>query len=320
METLKTAVIGVGGMGQHHARVYSELKNSELVGIADLNLERAREISGKYGGFPYKDFKEMLEKEKPDAVSVAVPTKFHANVGCEVLKHTNALVEKPIADTLENGQKIVDTARANNKILMVGQIERFNPAIEFFKEWADKKKIEYLSLNAIRINPPIFRPGLDTGVIIDLAIHDVDTIRFLTKKEVSEVFASGRKIIKDSPGEDHAHIWMKMDGVSASVIANRVSSRKVRKLGVVFHGGYAEVDYIAQRIKLYAQYGTTNKKLLWHPERTLELRQEEPLKKELSHFIDSVSNNKQPRVTGEDALESLKIVLKAEKIVRRGLK
>ncbi len=316
METLKTAVIGVGMMGQNHARVYSELKNSELVGIADINLERARELSKKYGGFPYKDYKEMLEKEKPDAVSVVVPTRLHAKIGCDVLEKTNALIEKPIADSIENAQLLIDAARKNNRIMLVGQIERFNPVVEFFKDWADKKGIRYLSLNAIRVGLPVFRPGIDTGVILDLAIHDVDVIRYLTGKEVSRVDALGIKLLDNTPGEDHAHIWMNMGAASASIVVNWVSSRKIRKLGVVFHNGYAEIDYIGQRIKLYAQYGRPNDRLLWHPERVLELKHEEPLKKEISHFLDCITHGKQPKVTGEDALESLKVVLEAEKIAR----
>ena len=315
METLKTAVIGVGGMGQHHARVYSELKNSELVGIADIDIERAREISKKYGGFPYKDYKEMLEKEKPDAVSVAVPTRLHSKIGMDVLEVTNALIEKPIADSIQNAEALIKKAREKSHILMVGQIERFNPVVEFFKDWAERKKLKYLSLNAIRVGLPIFRPGLDTGVILDLAIHDVDIIRYLTGKEPTRIDAFGLKLLDNTPGEDHAHIWMDMGEVSASVIVNWVSSRKIRRLGVVFNNGYAELDYIDQKIRLYAQYGRPDDRLLWHPERVIELKREEPLKRELAHFLECILNNKEPKVTGEDALESLKIVINAQKIV-----
>ena len=319
METLKTAVIGAGMMGKNHIRIYSELKNSELVGIADINFEKALELSKKYGGNAYKDYREMLKKEKPDAVSVVVPTRLHSKIGCDVLKYSNILVEKPIADTVENAEKLINTAEKNNKVLLVGQIERFNPVVDFFKEWADRKKIHYLSLNAIRVGLPIFRPGIDTGVVLDLAIHDIDIIRYLTGKEVNKIDAFGVKLLKETPGEDHAHIWMRLNGISASIVVNWVSSRKIRKLGIVFNKGYAEIDYIEQKIILYAQYGRPNDKLLWHPERILELKYEEPLKNEIKHFLDCVTYRKKPKIDGKDALESLKVALEAEKIIKRRL-
>ena len=135
METLRTAVIGTGQMGQHHVRIYSEFPYSDLVGISDIDLKVVDNLAKKYNTKSYSDYREMIEREKPDAVSIAVPTHMHEKIASEILKDTSVLVEKPISDTEDGALSIINAARKSGNTLMVGQIERFNPVIQYFRSW-----------------------------------------------------------------------------------------------------------------------------------------------------------------------------------------
>ncbi len=311
METLRTAVIGAGMMGRNHVRVYSELRGSELVAVVDVDFSKAKEVADKYGCNAYRDFEEMLRKEKPDAVSVVVPTKLHADVGCKVLEQTNALVEKPIADTMENARKLVDKAEESGNILMIGHIERFNPAVEYLKDWVEKKKARYLAFNIVRVGVPAPRAGITTGVVVDLGIHDIDIVRYLTGENVLEVRAKTMELLGRGV-EDHAQIWMSLENCSASIVTNWVSPRKIRHMYVTLDKAFIHLNYITQTLEIYTNEEEPDPRLLWHPAKIIELKFEEPLKRELAHFLDCVRKNAEPLVTGEDAMESLRVALEAE--------
>ncbi len=317
METLRTAVIGTGQMGRHHARIYSELCQSELVGIADIDMERARALADKYGTKAYRDYRDMLEKEKPDAVSVAVPTKLHSLVGERVLEHSNLLVEKPIADSEENARKLIETAKNNEKKLMVGQIERFNPVISYFKEWVRNNECRYMAFNIVRIGLPNPRAGITSGVILDLGIHDIDMVRYLTGEEVLNIDARALSFFESTKFEDHAQIWLKMKDVSASIVTNWTSPVKVREMYVTLDKAFVRINYLTQSMEVSMKdNGDLDRRLIGYPKKEINLKYVEPLRREIEEFLRSIDEDRKPAVSGEDALNSLRIALSAEKIAR----
>ena len=319
METLKTAVIGTGQMGQHHARIYSELQNSELVGIADIDIERAKELSRKYGTNPYKDYREMLEKERPDAVSIAVPTSFHSTVGKDALQYSNILVEKPISDSLEGAESMIKAAEENEKKLMVGHIERFNPVIRYFEEWVKKQGCRYLAFNIVRIGLPNPRAGITSGVILDLGIHDIDMIRHLTGETVVKIDAKAMSFFEKTKYEDHAQIWIKMNNSSASIVTNWTSPVKIREMDVTLDKAFVKINYLSQTMEISMRNSDElDPRMIGYPTKHISIRYREPLKIEIEEFLRSIGEDKEPPVTGEDSLESLKIALEAERIVRSG--
>lgn len=309
METLKTAVIGTGNMGRHHVRVYSELDKSELVGIADLDIKRTEGLAKEYNTKAYKDYADLLSKEKPDCVSVVVPTKFHPTIGCKVLQQANALVEKPIAYTEKEALKIIKAAEDNGKKLMIGQIERYNPVIQHFVNNTDKR--EFLSFNIMRLGPYIPK-SRTTGVILDMGIHDIDLIRYITGEEPEQVHASCMHInIKDF--EDHAHVFLRTPSVTASLISNWISPLKIRHMYATLKTKFIYMNFVTQR---YVEYEKGTE--LDEPIKTeVIIEKEEPLKKELEAFLECISKNTSSPISGEDGLESLKVALRATRIAYR---
>ncbi|NMB59984.1 MAG: Gfo/Idh/MocA family oxidoreductase, partial [Chloroflexi bacterium] len=187
---LKTAVIGVGSMGKNHARVYSELAEANLVAVSDANAATAEAIGKTFGAAAYSDYRELLEKEKPEAVSVAVPTAMHEQVVTDVLNSgANVLVEKPIAATIEEGQRLIALAKQKNLKLQVGHIVRFNPAIQELKKRLNAGELGRIYQVFCRRAGPFPARIRDVGVVIDLAPHDVDIIRFLTGLDPIRLFA-----------------------------------------------------------------------------------------------------------------------------------
>jgi len=187
---IKVAIIGVGSMGKNHARVYSELPEAKLVAVADADSKTVESVAAKYGLHAYADYREMLEKEKPQAVSVAVPTALHERVGIEALEAgAHVLIEKPIAATLEEGQRLIERARALGRQLMVGHIVRFNPAMQALKQKLINGELGRIFQIFCRRAGPFPARIRDVGVVVDLAPHDVDVMRFLTGSTPNRVYA-----------------------------------------------------------------------------------------------------------------------------------
>ncbi|NJF25179.1 UDP-N-acetylglucosamine 3-dehydrogenase [Thermococcus sp. Bubb.Bath] len=308
---LRVGVVGVGMMGQHHVRVYSELAKEgkvELVGIADANFERAKELAKKYGTTPYADYRELV-KEKLDAVSIAVPTSLHREVALEFIKAgTSVLVEKPIADTIENGQTIIKAAEEAGVTLAVGHIERFNPAVLRLKELIDRGELgKIVTITAKRVGPMAARIR-DVGIIIDLGVHDIDVISYLFGERVKTVYSRAGNVLHPAGVEDHALITIGFEDGSGIVETNWLTPHKTRTLNVVGTGGIAYLDYIEQSLKLYNHE--------WIKEAKIQKR--EPLRNELEHFIECVETGKRPIVDGEAGLHALKVALLAQESARTG--
>ena len=299
---IRVGVIGAGAMGQHHVRIYSEMENVELVGISDVSDARVKELSEKYDTKGFTDYNELLA-EGLDAVSIVVPTTLHMPVGLDVIASgANLLVEKPIADSLENAEILTRAADDAGVKLMVGHIERFNPAVTKLKEIIDSGLLgKIVSISARRVGP--YNPRIrDVGVILDIGVHDIDVISYLYSKRVNEVYSIAGADIHSF--EDHAVIVLRYDHEFSGIVeTNWLTPHKVRNLTVIGVSGVAYLDYIDQTVELHDGE--------WI--RKAKVEKAEPLKRELEHFIDSISNGTKPVTSGADGIHALEVAMAAIK-------
>jgi len=286
-------------MGQHHARIYFEL-DCELVGVADKNFEQAKKIGERYGTAYYKDYEELLDKV--DAVSIAIPTSMHKKVATDFIKRgIHCLVEKPIASTIEEAKEMIKEAERNGVKLMVGHVERFNPAVTKLKELVEKGTLGKLILISTRRVGPFVSRIRDVGIIIDSATHDIDIARYLVGKDPINVFAKSGRV--KSEKEDHAIVVLDFGDVAASIEVNWFTPHKVRSLVATGTEGIAYLDYIKQELDVHSG----GEKIVQKIDKV------EPLKLELKHFLDCIQNNTKPLVDGHEGLKVLEIAIKASK-------
>jgi UDP-N-acetylglucosamine 3-dehydrogenase len=316
---IKTAVIGVGNMGRYHARVYSQLKNASLVAVSDINEKIGKKVAKEFNCRYYKDYNKMLDKENIDAVSIAVPTKLHKKVALDVIKSkTHLLIEKPIALTTTEAQEIIKAAKKAKVKLTVGHIERFNPAIKALKDIikkGDLGKITSIIAKRVGMFPPQIK---DANVIIDLAVHDIDIFNYLLEKQPVEVFAKGRSALTNHR-EDSAEIFLSYDETSGFIQVNWITPVKIRTLSVTGSKGYAELNYITQKLELYQSrykkrvdnFGEFVIKFGEPIKKEIKINKKEPLLCELKSFIECIRMDKEPQVTGEDGLRALMIAEQA---------
>lgn len=317
---MKAAVIGVGNMGKHHARVYSQIKDCRLVAIVDSNEAIGNEIAKKYNCNFYRTHEELLKKEKPDAISVCVPTSMHYKIASDIIKSDiSVLIEKPIASTLEQAAELVRLAKKNNVKLMVGHLERFNPAVQKLKQIVKAGELgEITSLLARRVG--LFPPQIkDMDVVIDLAVHDIDIFNYLLEMQPTEVFSNSGKAI--GTREDYAGILLKYNGINGLIEVNWITPVKIRLLNITGTKGYAELNYVTQDLivhesnyeKGHDQFGDFVVKFGEPKKREISIEKEEPLKLEIRHFLESIKNNTEPLTNGEEAIKTLGIALKVIK-------
>ena len=297
---IKVGVIGVGTMGKHHVRVYAELPDAELVGIADINEDVVHGIAKKHNTEAFTDYKELL-KESLDAVSIAVPTTLHKKVAMDTAKAgVNMIIEKPIAGTVRSAEKIIKTTAENNVKLMIGHIERFNPIIPIIQKSIGNNDI--LSIDITRVGP--FPPRVkDVGVVIDLAIHDIDLIRYLTKSEFKKMYSLTSKNISEK--EDIALLSFKMgNGVLAHITTNWLTPFKVREISIATKEKFIKGTFINQKVSEYNKYEDS------YITKELSVPFSEPLNAELNAFLKAVRDNKEPPISGEDGLKALEVAVR----------
>lgn len=316
---MKVAVIGVGSMGRNHARVYSELAEAELVAVADAEAKQAGLIADKFGVRAYTDYREMLEKEKPEAVSIAVPTVFHETVGCAALEAgANVLIEKPVAATVEEGQHLIAKAKSVGRQLMVGHIVRFNPAVQALKQHLEAGELGRIFQVFCRRAGPFPSRILDVGVVVDLAPHDIDLMRFLTGADPIRVYAETEQRLHTNHEDLLWGVLRFADGITGSLEINWLTPTKVRETLVLGERGLFRVDDLTQ--DLYFFENAQAKDVQWAPLQTLKgvtegsmtrfaIQRFEPLKAELQSFLKAVQDGKPVPVSGEDGLAALKISL-----------
>ena len=296
MKKIGVAVIGVGFWGRNHARVYMEIPEAELIGVCDINSERAKETAEKYGVEAYTDSRKLLKRGDVDAVSICTWTTTHAKETIKALKAgKHVLVEKPIASTVKEAKQMVQMAEREELILMTGFIERFNPGIERVIKTINGSSVgEIVSATARRVSQWPERIG-DVGVVKDSAIHDIDMMRYIFGEDPKNVFAKAGKL-RHKRFEDYAQIMLTFShGKTAFIEANWLTPYKIRKLIVTGSKGIVTLDYLSQEIIIETEEKTYIPRYKW----------EEPLKRELEHFVKCVIENKQPLVSGLDGLKAL---------------
>ena len=302
---MRTAVIGVGHLGKHHARLYAELPGVELVGVVDVQPARAAEIAQSYGCQAFTDYRDLFGKV--DAVSLAVPTTDHARIGVDLLEHAiDILVEKPIASTLDEARLLIDTAARQGRILQTGHVERFNPVVTAAIEVATTP--QFFEIHRLAAFSP---RSLDIDVVLDLMIHDLDIVLRLVKSPVAEVRAVGIPILSRKADIANARVEFE-NGCVANLTASRVSFEKIRKLRFFQPHDYISVDYSTQTGTMVSlRMGRVIEKKLEPPNG-------EPLRLELEAFLKAVEARSTPVVSGEDGLRALELAMNInEEIARR---
>jgi predicted dehydrogenase len=301
MAKVRIAVVGTGEFGRNHARVYREIQDAELVGVFDRSTERARAAASEFRTHAFTALDDL--RGRADAVSVAVPTAEHAAIGCRLMEMgLDVLVEKPMAKTLAEADALLEAAKRHHRLLQVGHVERFNPAV--------------LAVEPILNNPlffevhrlGVFTPrSLDVDVIYDLMIHDLDILLALVKQPVTEVKAVGIPVLTDKVDIAHARLEF-AGGAVANVTASRVSTERVRKVRFFQQHEYISLDY-ARRDAL--RVGV--KKAGPQPEFAFEKLPApviEPLRAELESFVHAVRTRTEPRVNGAAGRAALELAVR----------
>jgi predicted dehydrogenase len=315
---LKAAVIGVGSIGQNHARVYREMEGVDLVGVADQSAANATKVGNRLNVPFYTDWEKLLEEQKPDLVSCAVPTSLHSDVGTKLLERgLNMLIEKPITSTLEQAEKLVALAKKKGVVLAVGHIERFNPAVmELRRRLREGMVGKIYKIHAQRLGP--YPPRIqDAGVIIDLASHDIDLMRHLMDEPILRVYGETLQSI-NSDREDMFNGMMRFKSGAVGVLdVNWITPTKIRRLTVTGSRGMFDCNLLSQELFFYenevapSQWDTLSILRGVSEGNVLGIRiqRHEPLAAELGDFVAAVRDNRPPTVTGQDGLETLKLAL-----------
>ncbi len=294
MDKIKAGIIGVGYLGTQHARILSYLEEAELKGVADVDIKRAMVIGNRHGVFYCENFEDMLDKI--DVGIVAAPTSEHFSIAEKLLKEgKSVLVEKPMTDTEEQAEKLVDLAEKKRLILQVGHLERFNPAVEALQDIISEPKfIEVQRLGSFSAR------SLDTNVVLDLMIHDLDIILDLIKDEVKTIRSSGIHVLSEKFDIANARLEFER-GCVANLTASRVHQGKIRNLRIFEPTAYYSIDYIDQEVKVFPLSGRQTEV------KSLKIKKEEPLKKELQNFFKCVRDGKPGKVSGQEGLRALKL-------------
>jgi predicted dehydrogenase len=303
-KTIKVGVIGVGVMGYNHARVYAELPGAELVGVYDVDKQTAQSASEKLKTKNFDTLKDFYASGV-EAVTIAVPTSLHRQLVLEAFERgTHVLIEKPIAGTLDDAKEIIYASEKMGKKLMVGHIERFNPVITCIKSMVHKDEI--ISINIVRVGPLPPRVK-DAGIIVDLAVHDIDLVRYLTEVEVKNIYAVTSSNIAQY--EDTAALLLDLgDGVSALITTNWITPYKSREIQIITKERLIRGNLITQQVREYSHFQSQEQSFVV---RDLHIKHEEPLKLELAAFLNAIRNNSPMPINGQDGYESLRLAIRA---------
>lgn len=320
MNRLKVAVVGVGHLGRHHARVLAGLPDVELVGVVDGRPEQAKAVAEACRTEPFVDYRDLLDRV--DAVSVAVPTCAHLEVaGAFLERGIPTLVEKPLATTLAEAERLVEIALGSNTLLQVGHIERFNPALSALDNLAFRPKY----INAERLGTYTFR-STDIGVVLDLMIHDIDLLLSMVSSPVKSVAAVGVAVFGKHEDVANARIEFE-DGTVANLTASRASFQAVRKMRLYGPEGYVTLDFATKQGTIVrpserlrrgeidlegldlTQPAAVKERIFGKILRVDQVQGEgrEPLALELEEFVQAIRTGSRPRVTGVDALRAVRL-------------
>ncbi len=297
--TVRVAVVGVGYLGRHHARIYAELEGVDLVGVVDANRKQADNIAAQYGCAAFSDHRDILDKV--DALSIVTPTTAHYAVARDcIAAGKDLLIEKPITTTIDEADCLIQQAVKKGVLIQVGHLERFNPVLEALVPLVH----DPVFLEAERISPFQGR-GTDVDITLDLMIHDIDIVLSIMQgSSISGIKAAGMRLMTKTI--DVAKAWLDFDnGTHALLTASRVASGKSRTLTVYQRDCHLVLDYQAMEIKKFYAQGSA----IAHDVISVEPR--EPLKEELRHFIACIQTRSTPRVCGQRGRDALTIALQA---------
>ena len=317
---VKAAVVGVGSMGQNHARVYSELPGVDLVGVADVDEAQAGEVAETYDT-------DALERdallERADVASVAVPTQYHYDTARACIEAgVDVLVEKPFVDDPAEGRELASMAQARDVTIQVGHVERFNPAVTAL--FGIVSDLDPIAIEARRLGPPLDR-GIEDSVVLDLMIHDIDVLLALQEATADSLGSSADGSASDSdvarvstlgtPDEQYATAQIGFEnGLIGTLTASRRTQKKVRTLEVTAEDCFVAVDYLDQSIQIHRHskpsYTSGDSDVRFRDEQVIEqpiVNSGEPLKLELSAFVEAATAGTEPRVTVDDALRALEV-------------
>jgi predicted dehydrogenase len=296
---IRVAVVGTGEFGRNHVRVWRELEGAELVGIVDVNPARAEKIAAEFGVRILPGL-EAFAKERVDAVSVAVPTREHAEIGCQLLQSGHdVIVEKPIASSVEEADRLISSARRAGRILQVGHVERFNSAVIQVQGIVSRPM--FFEVHRMGIFTP---RSLDIDVVYDVMIHDLDILLSLVNAPVEDIKAVGIPVITDKVDIAHARLEF-ANGTVANLTASRVSTERVRKMRFFQEHEYVSLDFTRQDVlRVRVQPGSPQPGIQFEK---VPSSPEEPLRAELRSFLDCVRERKPPIVDGTAGRRALEL-------------
>lgn len=304
---LRAAAIGVGSLGRHHARNYAELARDgrvEFVGACDTNPETAAQIASEHGSASFTDWRELLGRV--DVVSIATPTETHCEIACAFLgSGVHVLVEKPIALGLDEADRMIAAAEASGAKLMVGQLERFNPAMVALRPHVTNPL--YFEIHRVS---PFPNRSLDVDVVLDVMIHDLDAVQWLVGEDVkvAEIRAVGIPVISDKVDAANARIEFE-NGAVANITASRIGTEKIRKTRFYQTNAYVVLDYATKFSSLTSLNPDASHPLLGISINRLEINDVEPLRAEITAFLDAIEKGTEVPVTGQDGRRALALAV-----------
>ncbi|RME83607.1 MAG: gfo/Idh/MocA family oxidoreductase [Caldilineae bacterium] len=320
-DLLRTAVIGVGSMGSNHARVYARMPSTTLVAIADSDPEQRDRVARTYRARAYADYREMLEQEELDIVTIALPTHLHCEAALETLaRGIHTFVEKPLADSVANARRMIDASERHGVLLGVGHIERFNPAVIALKERLRSGQLgKVYQIHSRRVGP--FPPRVtDVGVVFDLATHELNVMEYLVGTGIYSISAEVKRTLHDDHEDLVVGILRFPDDIVGVLDINWLTPTKIRHLSILGERGMFQVNYLTQELWFYENRSATDR---WEGLAKVgvsegavikyELERVEPLRAELEVFVDAVLNGYNGLVNGE---EGLRAVYLAEQLLR----
>ncbi len=307
MSRTRVGVIGVGHLGQHHARLLADLPEATLAGIVDVKADRAREIAAKYGAPVFASADELLPHV--DAVSIAAPTESHVTLAMPFVRAGIAvLLEKPMAASVEDADRLLDAATARGTLVAVGHTERFNPAVEAAMSKVTRPR--FVEIHRLGTFP---ERSLDIDVIFDLMIHDLHLLLTMVGRDVVSVEAVGVNVL--TPRTDIANVRLRFgSGCIANLTASRISRERVRKARFFQPQSYVSIDYAAQEVEVYRLVPQAGRPAIEGGR--LEVERAEPLRRELEDFVSAVRDGRPAGVTGQDGREALALATRIAELMQ----
>lgn len=314
MNEIRVGVIGVGYLGKFHADKYAAMDNVRLVGVADIDRSRAEVVAARLDSRAYTDYRDLLDRV--DAVSIVVPTASHFSVGLEFLNHgVDVLIEKPMTTTVEQADELIDTAGSRDRILQVGHLERFNPAVLALKDFITNP----MFIEAHRLSTFKDR-STDVSVVLDLMIHDIDIILNIVKSEIQSIHAAGVPVIGEHA--DIANVRLQFEsGCVANVTASRISTKNQRKIRIFQKDAYFSVDFAKREIILIRRAENRSDSLVPGTDiQQLSFTEADILEDELASYIQAVRTRSAPVVSGHAGRKALVVALDIMDQVQAGIK